>query len=158
LHIGKLLGNSSEAKKVVASIKSSVAEIRKKSKDLNPSKIFFQIGANPVFTVLENTFMDDFIIFSNGENIAKGMRRGTITREAVLLKNPDIIIIAGMGGFGETEKQIWESYAGMSAVKNKKVFLVSSETSCSPTPHNFAAALQEIYQNIKEQTPIKKIN
>jgi iron complex transport system substrate-binding protein len=148
LFIGQLIGNLTKALQAVQESKEIVSEIQNKCKELTNSQIFFQLGANPVFTVLEGTFMNDFITICNGENIAKGMKRGVITREAVLLKNPDVIIIATMGGFGEEEKKVWESYKGISAVKNKKIFLVASETSCSPTPDNFARALTDIYENL----------
>jgi iron complex transport system substrate-binding protein len=113
-------------------------------------KIFFQIGANPIFTVLENTFMNDYILFCKGENIANGMKHGTMTRESVIRKNPDIIIIATMGGFGKEEQSIWKSFDVLNAAKNNKVFLIDSEIACSPTPVNFAKAFAEIYQFVKE--------
>ncbi len=150
LALGKLIGNTSEAEKVVQSARSDVGKIRQNAKRLDQSKIFFQIGANPIFTVLENTFMNDFISICNGQNIAAGMTKGTITRESVLLKNPDVIIIAEMGGFGKEELKVWNTYSGMSAVKENKVFLISSETSCSPTPSNFVSALHDVYKFVSE--------
>jgi len=150
LALGKLIGNTSEAEKVVQSARSDVEKIRRNAKRLNQSKIFFQIGDNPIFTVLENTFMNDFLSICNGQNIAAGMTKGTITRESVLLKNPDVIIIAEMGGFGKEELKVWNTYSGMSAVKENKVFLISSETSCSPTPSNFVSALHDVYKFVSE--------
>lgn len=150
IHIGKLVGNTSEAEKVIQSSKAIVEDIRQKSKKLSKSRIFFQIGANPIFTVLQNTFMDDYINICNGENIAAGMTKGTMTRESILVKNPDVIIIATMGGFGAEEQKVWNTYTGMSAVKKEKVFIISSETSCSPTPVNFVSALQDIYRFVSQ--------
>jgi iron complex transport system substrate-binding protein len=148
--IGKLVGNTAEAEKVILSSKSIVEDIRQKSKKLDKSKIFFQIGANPIFTVLQNTFMDDYIGICNGENIAAGMTKGTMTRESILLKNPDVIIIATMGGFGVEEQKIWNTYSGISAVKKEKVFIISSETSCSPTPVNFVSAVQDVFKFVSQ--------
>lgn len=150
LRIGELVGNADDAKKVVRTTKAAVEEIKQNSEALSESKIFFQIGANPIFTVLENTFMNDFISFCNGINIAAGMTKGTITRESVLVKNPDVIVIAEMGGFGAEEQKVWNTFTGVSAVKNNKVFLISSETSCSPTPANFVSALQDVYQFVSQ--------
>ncbi len=150
LQIGELVGNKAEAEKVVQAAKKEVDTIVAKSKHLPKSKIFFQIGANPVFVVLQNTFMDEFITLCNGENIAADMIHGTMTRENVLVKNPDVIIIAEMGGFGKEEMKVWNTYQGMEAVKNKKVFLISSETSCSPTPANFVSALNDVYKFVSE--------
>ncbi|WP_346857403.1 helical backbone metal receptor [uncultured Draconibacterium sp.] len=150
LELGRLIGNTAAAEKLIETTKSEVDKIRQKSKNLSHSKIFFQIGANPVFTVLEHTFMNDFINICNGENIAAGMTKGTITREGVLAKDPDVIIIAEMGGFGKEELKVWSAYTGMTAVKSNKVFLISSETSCSPTPANFVSALKDVYQFVSE--------
>lgn len=150
VHIGELVGHSTDAEKVVGQAKAKVNAIREKSANTEQAKIFFQIGANPIFTVLQNTFMDDFITICNGQNIAAGMTKGTITRESVLVKNPDVIVIATMGGFGVQEQNVWNTYSGMSAVKKEKVFIISSETSCSPTPANFVSALEDVYRFVSE--------
>ncbi len=150
IQIGELVGNKPEAEKVVQKAKKEVENIVSKSKKLPKSKVFFQIGANPIFVVLQNTFMDNFITLCNGENIAAGLTHGTMTRENVLVKNPDVIIIAEMGGFGKEEMEVWNTFKSMSAVKNNKVFLISSETSCSPTPASFVSALNDVYKFVSE--------
>ncbi|MDX8341085.1 helical backbone metal receptor [Draconibacterium sp. IB214405] len=148
--IAALIGCEDQSTEVVAKTRKTVAEIKEKAKRLPSSKIFFQIGANPIFSVLDHTYMNDFILLCNATNIAEGLTQGTLTRESVLLKNPDVIIIAEMGGFGNEEQRVWNTYEGMKAVKNNKVFLISSETSCSPTPANFASALNDVYRFISE--------
>lgn len=149
--IAEIIGCSEKSHQIVKEIKKQVDSLKLVSKtSFRKQKFFFQIGANPVFTVLENTFMNDFITFCNGENIAGGMKRGTITRESVLLKNPDVILIATMGGFGESEMNSWKNFDGLNAVKNNQIFLVSSETSCSPTPDNFLQAFSEIVNQLKQ--------
>ncbi len=148
IHIADLVGNKTQAKQIVDAARTRVNEIKKEAKNLPPSKIFFQLGANPVFTVLDNTFMNDYITFCNGENIAGGLTKGTITRESVVLNNPDYIFIATMGGFGEQELAVWKTYEGITAIKNNKIFLISSETSCSPTPANFVSALEDVFEGI----------
>ena len=88
--------------------------------------------------------------FCNSSNIAKGLKMGNMTRESILRKDPDIIIIATMGGFGKVEKEAWESYSQMKASKHKKVFLINSNICCSPTPENFVIALEEVYHFIND--------
>jgi iron complex transport system substrate-binding protein len=151
LLIGKLVGAKDSAQKIIQQTKHTVDSLKQKCSVIqNHSKIFFQLGANPIFTVLENTFMNDYILFCNGENIANGMTKGTMTRESILLKNPDIIIVATMGGFGKEEQKIWQSYKGLKAAKNRKVFLINSDTSCNPTPDNFAKAFADVYKFVKQ--------
>ncbi len=150
LFIAGLIGKEEQAKQLIANTRKRVEDIRKKAAKIESRKVFFQIGANPVFTVLQNTFMDDLITFCNAENIANGLTRGTITREAVLLRKPDVIIIATMGGFGEQELEAWKSYRGIPAVDKQRIFLIDSNTSCLPTPLAFASALEDVYRFTKD--------
>ncbi len=142
--IGQLLGVEKSAAKILSKTKRQVDSLRQICSNVPARKIFFQIGADPIFTVLPHTYMNDFILFCNGENIANGMTKGTMTRESVIAKNPDIIIIATMGGFGTQEKEVWSSYSGLKAVENHKIFLIDSKTSCSPTPDNFEKAFADV--------------
>jgi iron complex transport system substrate-binding protein len=151
IYIGKLIGEQEAAQKIITQTKHTIDSLKQLCNKISGQyKIFFQIGANPIFTVLENTFMNDYILFCKSENIANGMKRGTMTRESVIHRNPDVIIIATMGGFGKDEQEIWNSFKVLNAAKNNKIYLIDSEVACSPTPVNFAKAFAEIYQFIKE--------
>lgn len=149
--IAKLIGLENVAKEIVQKSIQTVDSLKNiAAKNHEKQKIFFQLGANPIFTVLENTFMNDYILFCNGENIANGLTKGSVTRESILMKNPDVIIVATMGGFGVEEQKIWNSYAGLNAAKNNKVFLIDSETSCSPTPVSFVKAFTDVVKFVNQ--------
>jgi len=151
IHIAKLTGNENAAREIVQKTKNEVDSLKLKCrKQPEKLKIFFQLGSNPIFTVLENTFMNDFILLCNGENIANGLTKGSVTRENVLMKNPDVIIVATMGGFGAEEQKVWKSYGGLKAAKNNKIFLIDSETACSPTPVNFAKAFADVVKFVNQ--------
>jgi ABC-type Fe3+-hydroxamate transport system substrate-binding protein len=151
IQIAKMVGSENIAKELVQKSKHTVDSLKQQIRphSVKP-KIFFQLGSNPIFTVLENTFMNDFILLCNGENIANGLTKGSVTRESVLLKNPDVIIVATMGGFGAEEQKVWKSYAGLKAGKNNKIFLIDSETACSPTPINFVKAFSDVVKFVNQ--------
>jgi iron complex transport system substrate-binding protein len=151
IQIARLTGNENAAREIVQKTKNVVDSLKLKCrKHPEKLKIFFQLGSNPIFTVLENTFMNDFILLCNAENIANGLTKGSVTRESVLMKNPDVIIVATMGGFGAEEQKIWKSYGGLKATKNNKIFLIDSETACSPTPVNFAKAFSDVVKFVNQ--------
>ena len=151
IDISKMIGAENKAGEIIRESKEKIDSLKNTlDKKREKQKIFFQLGANPIFTVLENTFMNDFILLCNGENIANGLTKGSLTRESVLLKNPDLIIVATMGGFGVEEQNIWKSYAGLKAAKNNKVFLIDSETSCSPTPASFVKAFTDVVKFVNQ--------
>jgi len=147
--LGEKLDKKELADQIITKAKKEVMMIRGKIPvKVNPPKIFFQIGANPLFSVTANTFQEDFIDFAGGQNIANDLTIGSITREKVLVSDPDVIFISTMGMIGREEKKRWESYKNLKAVKNKKIFLIDQEKTCSPTPDLFIKALKEIVKDI----------
>ncbi len=145
IKMAKVVDKEEVANKIVADSKAKLTTIQSKI-DTNGAKkrVFFQIGSDPIFTVLPNTFMNDYITLLGCENIASGLKAGTVTREFVLTQNPDIIIITTMGIEGEKEKEIWEKFPNINAVKNHKIVIVDSDKSCSPSVVSFMEILQEI--------------
>jgi len=147
--LGNLIGRSQKAASIINRTKIEVEKIKKSYKNKISQQIFFQLGARPIFTVLDNTFMSDYITFSGGENISSGLSKGTINREFVLMKNPDVIIIVNMGIVAEEEKKIWESYPHLNAVKNNKVFIIESDMASTPNPPDFLDTMKAIQKELQ---------
>ena len=148
LYLGKLLGKEAEANKVVAKSKADVERLRKQCVGKTHPKIFFQIGAKPIFVVLPHTFMDDYITFCGGTNIAADLTKGTMTKESVLERNPDVVFVTSMGIVGEDEKKVWASYPQLSAAKKKQIYVIDSNFACTPTPVSFALTFEAIAKHI----------
>lgn len=144
IRLGKLLNKEEFAKDIISNNKERIAKIKSVAILESKNNIFFQIGAEPLFTVLPHTFMNDYIRFIGGTNIAEGMTKGTITRETVLTKNPDIIFIVTMGIIGDEEKNKWSSFKGLKAAQQNKIFIIDAEKACSPTPITFVETLENI--------------
>jgi len=144
LELAKLVGKEEKAKRIIKEAKEKVKSIRDKAKDLKRTKVFIQIGAKPLFTAGKNSFVNDFIEFAGGINIAKDTEFGIYSREKVLEKNPDVIIIVTMGIRGIKEKEIWQRYKNINAVKNKRIYIIDSYKICSPTPTSFVETLKEL--------------
>ncbi|MEI8113754.1 MAG: helical backbone metal receptor [Bacteroidia bacterium] len=144
IQIGELVGQGAKAKNIVSQQKERLAKLKAGiPADKNPN-IFIQIGAKPLFCAVPDTFMDDFISFSGGKNIAAGLKLGSVTREYVLKQNPDVVFIVTMGIVAQEEKDTWQSYQSLSASKSKKIFILDADQTCSPTPILFVDALEEM--------------
>lgn len=147
LNLGKMIGREEQARKVLASTNQKVNLLKAKAQ--SNKRVFIELGANPLFAVIPNTFMDDYIRFAGAKNIAQGMKTGSITREAVLVRNPEAIFIVTMGILAEQEKKQWEKYSTLAATKNKKIFVVDSDKACTPTPVTFVETLEAIVKGLK---------
>jgi len=144
IQIGELVGQGAKAKSIVAQQRERLAGLKAKVPAGKNPNVFIQIGAKPLFGAVPDTFMDDFIRFSGGKNIATGLKIGSVTREFVLTQNPDVIFIVTMGIVAEEEKDVWLNYPALSASKSKKIFILDADKTCSPTPILFVDALEEM--------------
>jgi len=144
IEIGRLVNREKEADKIIETTKTEVERIRQAVEKFSIPKVFVQIGAKPLFTANKNSFINDYIQFAGGLNIAAESKTGNYSREMVIKANPDIIIITTMGIAGDKERKIWERYKTIKAVKDKKISIIDSYFICSPTPKIFAETLAKI--------------
>lgn len=144
IQIGEVVNQSAKARQIIAQQKARLAKLKGLVPATKHPKVFIQIGAKPLFCAVPGTFMDDFIRFSGGKNIASNLKIGSITREYVIKQNPDVIFIVTMGIVAQEEKQVWYGYKSLSASVNKKVFILDADKTCSPTPILFVDALEEM--------------
>ena len=145
--LGQLIGAVDKAEEIISKARAEVAKVQKLIADLPPKKVFIQIGIKPLHTANEETFVNEFIRFSGGINIAAHENSGVYSREKVVKENPDVILISTMGSSksaGITEKQQWMSFGTMGAVQHNAIHLLDSEIICSPTPLIFARGVREI--------------
>ena len=145
LFLGKLLGLEQRAKEIISRAKAQVADVQQLVSSLPERKIFLQVGSQPLFASVPSSFTNDFILLAGGVNVAAGQKTGTTNYEKVIAENPDVIIIAIMGsetGIAATEKQKWQNISVISAVKNKRIFVIDPNIACSPSPITFADTLK----------------
>ena len=149
--LGKLVGEEKRAKAVTAEAREKVRNIREEAAALQKQSVFIQIGIKPLKTSPEDTFIHEYIEFAGGINIAEDAADGVYSREKVLRKNPDVILIATMGSSkkaGLSEKEAWRKFSFLKAVKNQNIHVLDPDIVCSPTPEVFAKGLADFFRLI----------
>ena len=144
LELGRTVGREREAGEIVAAARGKVDAIRKRIEGLPRPKVFVQLGAKPLFAATKDSFVNDFIEFAGGTNIAREAKAGFYSREEVLKEDPEVIIIVGMDAAAGNEKKTWEKFRALKAVKDDRIFIMDSYRVCSPTPRTFVDALEEM--------------
>lgn len=152
IKLGQLVGKEKLSQEIVTKAKNNVENIKVAAKNLPEQRVFMQVGARPLFTITADSFVNDFIEFAGGVNIAADSKTGLYSREIVLMKNPDVIIIVTMGIVAEEEKSVWQRFATLNAVKNNRIYIIDSYKIGSPTPKIFAATLYEIFKILHPET------
>lgn len=142
--IAILVGREEIAGRILSEAEMRINAVREKVRHIAHPDVFVQIGAKPLFAAIGKSFINDFIVFAGANNIASDAATGLYSREEVLRRNPQVILIVTMGIVGEQEKTVWEKYTAVDAVKNKRIYIIDSDKLCSPTPLGFAQTLEEM--------------
>lgn len=143
LELGRLVDKENEAREIVKNAESEIILIKEKVKGLHKPKVFVQMGARPLFAAAGSYFVNDYIEFAGGINIAKEVQEGIYSREQVLKENPDVIIITTMGMAAKEEKKIWQGYEALKAGLSGRIYILDTDEVTSPTPQSFVTALKE---------------
>ena len=144
------LNKSDEAKQIISDVKKEISSLSNEGKDKNQEKIFWEVGANPIFTVGNKSFVNEYNKYISGINIFEyiDMRYPNISVESVIEKNPDIILLVNMGDVSDQEILKWNKYKNISAVQNKKIFLLEADDIFTPTPKKFLNGIKVLRKKL----------
>jgi len=145
------LGKSDEAKKDIDEVKKEISNLSNETKDKKQEKIFWEVGANPIFTIGKRSFINEYNKFINGINVFENvdMRYPNISVESVIERNPDIIILVNMGDVSDQEIFKWNKYKNITAVKNNKIFLLEADDIFTPTPKKFLNGIKVLQKKLE---------
>lgn len=131
LEIGKLLGAGRKAELAADGMRARIERVRLfAARTTSRPKVLFQIGNNPLVSVGSGTFAHELIIAAGGENISSGSAAyPRLTREQVLVLQPDVIIITSMtkGENFDRARTEWNQWPSLPAVSNGRVYVVDSD-------------------------------
>jgi cobalamin transport system substrate-binding protein len=151
LKIGELIGKNEKSIEIVKKAKGDVDKLRFLAKNLKKRKVFIQIGLKPLKTAGKDSFINEYIEFAGGNNIALNTIEGLFSREKVIQQNPDVIFIATMGSSkkaGAAAKKAWMEFKFLKACQNNEIHILDPDIVCSPTPIIFAQGLKTFYKYI----------
>lgn len=147
LTIGRILGCGENALAITAQARQEADRVLARTRGLDRPRVFMQIGLKPLHSVNKDMFINEYIRYAGGQNIAEQETAGIYSREKVLAQNPDVILVAVMGTSkkaGETEKKRWMGFNGLTAAQSGRVHVLDPELICSPTPVTFVKGLKAV--------------
>jgi iron complex transport system substrate-binding protein len=142
--LGALTGHEAEGEKA-----ASALEARVKAVVAAPGPtVYIEHSPEPLGTTGPDTYMGDAVRRAGGRNIFDGGWK-LIDWEAVMSRDPEVILIAHDRKTGYEKRAGW---AGLRAVKNKRVYFVAKENYMYPTPR-LADGLEEAARILREKNP-----
>jgi iron complex transport system substrate-binding protein len=129
LILGKVTGKDNAANQTVTGLRLRVEAIRIAVAFIpveQRPKVFYEIGQDPLVTAGPGNFVDDLITTAGGINIASDAATDwpRYSVEAVIMKDPDIIITAPHSSSAESSASAWQKYRTVPAVQNDRIHTV----------------------------------
>ncbi|MCX6005815.1 MAG: cobalamin-binding protein [Chloroflexi bacterium] len=132
--LGKITGKTGAASRLLDTMNSKINSIVSKTQNLSPAqrpRVLYVNWHDPIWTMGRNTFINDVINKSGGNNIyeADFEKARSVSLESVITKNPQVIFVSGMGTSGDAVlngiKDEVRLYS-VEAVKNNRIYKISN--------------------------------
>jgi iron complex transport system substrate-binding protein len=130
---GVLAGTQDQADRSATTFDAALASLRSRYAGKARLKVFYQIWDRPLMTIGRAQIIDDAINLCGGDNIFADLTQAApaVTREAVLARDPDVIL-GGDGGHDALAS--WQQSAFLRAVKHHNVMTIDAPTLALPSP------------------------
>ena len=129
VRFGILGGREDEAKAVARSYTDKLSQLRSGYSGFEKVSIFYQVWANPLITVTDNQIIGNVIQLCGGSNVFAELNTPTpqISREAVLARNPDVIIASGMDKARPDWLDDWSRWSFLRAAVYNNLFFIDPD-------------------------------
>ena len=139
-----LAGTQLRAEETINGFRQKLKALRNQFSQQSPVTTFYQVWDVPLITAGGNELIDDIIRLCGGRNVFANIKRVApkVSREAVLERNPEVIIASGMDIERPEWLDDWLRWPSINAVANNNLFFVPPELVQRHTPRALLGAAQ----------------
>ena len=140
--LGELAGTAAEARRAAAGLRAELDAIDKRYRGRKPLRVLYQIWDQPIYTIGGKHVISDALQLCGANNIFADLQTAApaVTREAAILRDPDLIIVSAPPQAGTEWIEQWRRFPTLSAVRNGRVLAFSDERMDRMGPSVLAAA------------------
>jgi iron complex transport system substrate-binding protein len=134
--LGKLSGVAQQAGAAAVQFRQGLVALRAQHQDVTRLRVFYQIWNRPLMTVNGEHLINDVITLCGGDNVFAAIDTLTpsVSEEAVLAADPQVIIASGMGKARPEWLDDWLRWPQLTAVKNKQLYVIPPDIIQRATP------------------------
>ncbi len=134
--LGTLAGTEDAARIRAREFRRQLSVLQQRHRDRAVVRVFYQIWDHPLLSVSTDHVITDALGQCRAENVLHRMpvRVPRLGREAVLLADPDAIVVAAEGRAAESYLAQWRRWSGLRAVRAGHVFALDSRLLHRHTP------------------------
>jgi iron complex transport system substrate-binding protein len=126
LEFGRLAGTEAQASAAAQHYQNELAGLRLQYANRPRLKVFYQVWDRPLYTLSGGQVVSEVMSLCGGDNVFADLSAlaPAIDKEAVLARNPDVILIAATGAEGERQTRQWQQFPTLRAVRGRHIYTV----------------------------------
>ena len=134
--IGMLAGTEATANAAAAAFRQRYAALAERYSRRPPVEVFYQIWKQPLMTVNGKQIISDAMRLCGGRNVFAQLPviAPTVSVEAVIAANPEVIIASGMGDSRPEWLDDWKRWKTLAAVARSNLYFVPPDLIQRHTP------------------------
>ena len=142
--IGALAGTEQHSELAAREFERTLADLRSRYGRKTPLSVFYEVWNSPLQTLNGDHFVSDVIELCGGKNLFDDAPylAPRVSLEAVLKRNPDVIVASGMDAARPEWLDEWRAYPGLNAVHNGALFFIHPDLLQRPTTRILMGARQ----------------
>lgn len=123
--LGALAGTSTVARNQAQRFRERLSALRDAAAGQPPVRVFYQVWGRPLLTVSSDHVIADALATCGARNIfaSQGARLPQPSREAVVLADPDVIVVAAAAGDAQA-LEAWRRWPRLRAVRRDHLYTV----------------------------------
>lgn len=153
--LGALAGTQAAAQAEAARLEAQLTALRERYRGASPRSVFYQVWDRPLYTVGGRQLISDAMKACGASNIFGEQKASapTIAIEAVIARDPDVIIVSSPTEVATRWAQDWQRFPRLRAVQNRHVFVFDDLRLDRMGPESIAAAAHLCEIIAKARTP-----
>lgn len=126
LEFGRLAGTEPQATAAAEQYRTHLKGLRLQYANRPRLKVFYQVWDRPLYTLSGGQVVSEVMSLCGGDNAFAELSAlaPAIDKEAVLARDPDVILIAATGAEGERQTRQWQQFPHLRAVRGHHLYTV----------------------------------
>lgn len=152
--LGTLFGSEPIARTAAQDYRGKIALLRARYAGQKPVSVFYQVWDNPLMTLNDDHWISDALTLCGGRNVFGQLEPlvPTVSTEAVVAGNPDVIMTSGAGATRSSQKvpglDRWTAWPKLTAVAHGNLFVIDGDLIDRPTPR-LAEGVAELCKDLE---------
>lgn len=155
--LGRLTGTEASAQPAAVALRTRLGALAERARGKPPVSVFYQVSDQPLYTLNGRQIVSDAIRLCGGVNVFADLAAlaPTVSIEAVLQKNPEVIVRGGRDGEEAPGLAMWKRTPALLAVQRGNLYTVSSDlmTRAGPRMVDGAEALCGLLEQARQKRP-----